>query len=84
MGAAIALRNIIGEAEDLFPIAVIPLHRDFNRDSLSAGLSIKGRRMNNGFIFVDIFNKSFNTPGKRKIFFNNIIILIKLSNRILR
>ena len=69
MGAAITLRNIIGETQDLFPIAVIPLHRDFNRDSLSAGLSIEGRRMNNGLILIDIFNKSFDTPGKSEIFF---------------
>jgi hypothetical protein len=32
VGAAVALRNVVGEAEDVLAVAVVPLHRDFARD----------------------------------------------------
>jgi hypothetical protein len=30
VGAAVALRNVVGEAQHVFVVAVVPLHRDFD------------------------------------------------------
>jgi hypothetical protein len=32
VGAAVALRDVVGEAEDLLVIAVVPLERDLDAD----------------------------------------------------
>ena len=37
MGAAVALRDVVGEAEDVLVIGVVPLHRDLDRDAVALG-----------------------------------------------
>ena len=39
MGAAIALRDVVGEAEDIFIIAVVPLERDVDDDIVAVAMN---------------------------------------------
>ena len=74
MSAAIALWNIVREAQDLLVIGIIPLHghidanhRALVRQTLTSGLEYRG--MQYRFIFINVFNKAACASFKRKIFF---------------
>ncbi len=57
MGAAIALRNVVGEAKYLFVVGIIPPHGDFNGHSVFFALDIDRRFQKRLFALVDIFHE---------------------------
>ena len=57
MGAAIALRDVVGEAEHVLVIAVIPLHRDFDRDAVLLADGVDRLRDQLGFGLVEVFDE---------------------------
>jgi hypothetical protein len=67
MGAAVTLRNIVGETEDLLLIRVIPLHRDFHDDSLLFGDGVEYIVVQHRFIAIDELHKTFYTAGKSEV-----------------
>ena len=60
MGAAVALRNVVGERQDIFIIAVIPFKRDV--DSNAVPLPVDGDRIGKQRCFrtVEIFDERGN------------------------
>ncbi|MND34631.1 hypothetical protein D3C80_252530 [compost metagenome] len=55
MGAAIALRNVIGEAKHLFMVGIIPPHGDFNGHAVFFALDIDRCFQKRLLTLVDIF-----------------------------
>ena len=69
MCAAIALRNIIGEALHRFLVRVIPLHRDLGSDSVFLDTGVKDIGMQDIFVPVHVFDKAFYATGECEVFF---------------
>ena len=44
VGAAVALRDVVGEAEDVLVIRVVPLHGDLDGDAVALGADVDRRR----------------------------------------
>lgn len=57
MSPAITLRNVVGEAVDVFLETIVPLQRNFNTDTVFFGGEIEDIRVDRRFILVQIFNK---------------------------
>ena len=55
MGAAVALRDVVGETQHGFVIAVIPLHRHFDGDAVAFPMHRNRVGDNRGFRTVDVF-----------------------------
>ena len=53
MGAAIALRDVVGEAEDVFVIAVVPLQRDLDADTVTLARNRDGISKKRGLRAVE-------------------------------
>ena len=53
VGAAVALRDVVGEAQHRLVVAVVPLHRHFHRD-LAAKLARPHRRQGDGGLVQDV------------------------------
>ncbi len=74
MGAAVALRNVVGEALHGFSVAVVPLHGDFHADGAAylgsfLGLGIKNIGVQHTLAAVDVFDKAFHPAGEGEVFF---------------
>ena len=69
MRTAVALRNIIGKAQYVFVVRVIPLHGDFDRNVVFLTDRVKYFRVQYGFAAIDVLHKSGNPAAKRKVFF---------------
>ena len=54
MGAAVALRDVVGEAETGLVVAVVPLHGALHRHRSALGAGDDGRRMDRGLGSVEI------------------------------
>ena len=67
MRAAIALGNIIGEAQNRLVIAVVPPQRQFNANIVLLGLQCHRRFNQRGFVSVEITNKGFQAAFKCQI-----------------
>ena len=72
MGAAVALRDVVGEAEDVLAVAVVPLHRDFARDRrvlvavLLAG-GIEDVRVQHLLAGVDELDEALDAAGEGEV-----------------
>ena len=60
MSTAITLRNVVGEAVDIFLETIIPLQRNFNADTVFFSREVEDIRVDRRFIFVEVFNKRLN------------------------
>ena len=59
MGAAVALRDVVGKAEHRLVIAVGPLHRDLEQDALALAADRDRRRVQGLLRAVEIADKGF-------------------------
>ena len=57
MSTAVALRNVVGKAVDVFPETIVPLQRYFDADTVFFSGEVEDIRMDRRFILVEIFNK---------------------------
>lgn len=57
MSTAVALRNVVGKAVDVFLETVVPLQRYFHADTVFFGGEVEDIRVDRRFILVQIFNK---------------------------
>ena len=69
MCTAVALRDVVGKAQYVFVIRVIPLHGDFDRNIVFLTDRVKYFRVQYGFAAVDVLYKSGNPATEGKIFF---------------
>ena len=69
MGAAVTLRNIIGIAENVFLVAIIPLQCHLNAGAVFAIRVKMHNVINCSLIGVEVLNKSAQAPGIGKSFF---------------
>ncbi len=73
--ATVALRDVVGEAEHLFGVAVVPLHRHFDEHALvlAADLhfdlarGVKNVRVNGGAGLVDVLDEAAHPAREREI-----------------
>ena len=61
MATAITLWNIVGITEYVFLVRVVPLHRNFNFDTILLHLDIDNFVMNWGLVFIQMHDKGTNT-----------------------
>ena len=61
MRAAIALRNIIGKAENILLVGIIPLHRKLDFDIVLLPLDIDYLFMNRRLVFIQMFDERPNS-----------------------
>ena len=59
MRAAIALRDVVGEAQNGFVIAVVPPQRALDRNPVALGLDHDGGRHLRRLVTVEIFHERF-------------------------
>ena len=59
MRAAVALRNVVGEAEHAFVVAVIPPQRAFDRDAVALGLDHDRGRDKRGLVAIEKLHEGF-------------------------
>ena len=70
--ATVALRDVVGEAQNLVVVATVPLHRDIGADGAST-LHLARRactdhgRVNDGLGLVDVLDEALDATGKREI-----------------
>ena len=73
MGAAVPLGNIVGKAEHLLAVPVVPLHGDFDADQRPAGIGLcrdrENIRVQHGLATVDVFDKALHAARERKVLF---------------
>ncbi len=74
VGAAVALRDVVGEAEHLFVVAAVPLHGHFHADvgALVAGAVAHGVEhvgVQRGLALVDEVHKALDAAGAGKVVF---------------
>jgi hypothetical protein len=78
VGAAIGLGNVVGEAQHLFLVGVVPLHRHFDGEfdvlHLAGGdqrraFGVEHIGMQHGLGTVDVFDEAFDTTGEGEVFF---------------
>ena len=58
VGAAVALRNVVGKAQHRLLIRVVPLHGHINRYPVALARGLEDIRMQHGFVAVDEFDES--------------------------
>jgi len=76
VGAAVLLRDVVGEGEQALVVAVVPLHGDLDayRDALLGGDGaladhVEHVAVQDGLGAVDVLDKAAHAAGKRKVFF---------------
>src|SRR3546814_19377130 len=78
MCAAIGLRDIVGEAQDLFGVAIVPLHRDFDVDrdqrpgpqrNVCRPGGMENAGMQRRLRLVDVIDEYFDPDREREILF---------------
>ena len=57
MRAAVALRDVVGEAQDALVIAVVPPHRAIDGDAVALGLDDDRLRQKRGLVAIEIFDE---------------------------
>ena len=72
VGAAVALRDVVGEAEDVLAVAVVPLHRDFAGDRrVLVAVLLAGRvedvRVQHLLAGVDELDEALDAAGEREV-----------------
>jgi hypothetical protein len=60
--AAVALRDVVGEAQHLFVIAVVPFQRDIDADVVAFAVNGDRRGNQRGFRLVEIFDERRDAP----------------------
>ncbi|MDQ0588446.1 hypothetical protein QFZ47_002555 [Variovorax paradoxus] len=79
VGAAVTLRNVVGEAQHLLVVAAVPLHRHFDADVRARDAAVGvGRlfasgiervRMQDGLALVDELHEAAHAAGAREVVF---------------
>src|SRR6185295_5680551 len=72
VGAAVALRDVVGEAEDVLAVAVVPLHRHFAGDRrMLVAVPLAGRvediRVEHLLAGVDELDEALDAAGEREV-----------------
>ncbi len=71
--AAVALRDVVGEAQHAFAVAVVPLHRHFHADRHAARRGLGGNRehvgVQHGLAAVDVFDEALHAAREREVLF---------------
>ena len=62
MGTPVTLRDIVGEAENVLLVRVIPLHCQLYADIILHSGKVKNGGMQRCFLAVQVLNKGLNTP----------------------
>ena len=57
VGAAVALWDVVGEAVDVFLVAVVPLQGDFDVHAVFVGAAIEDGGVDGGFVAVEVFGE---------------------------
>ncbi len=57
MSTAITLRNVVGEAVDVFLETIVPLQRNFDANTVFFGGEVEDIRVDRRFVFVELLNK---------------------------
>ncbi len=58
MGTAVALRDVVGVAKDIFLVRVVPLHRYLDADTVHFHLDIDNLVVNRSLVAVQMFDES--------------------------
>ena len=74
VGAAVTLRDVVGEAEHLLVVAAVPLHRDFDADvgvlvGLAVAHGVEHVRVQNRLALVDEGHEALHAAGAGEIVF---------------
>ena len=84
MGSAVALGDVVGEAEDLLIEPAIPLHGNFNADigalvTVAISHCVKHIRVKDSLVGVDELHKPAHTASTRKIVFFSCSLVFQLN-----
>ncbi len=68
MGATVALRDVVGKTLHNLRVAVIPLHRDFDRDTVFFADRMERLVMQDGLVFIHVFDEAPDPAGMGEVF----------------
>ena len=57
MGAAVTLRDVVGEAEDVSGVGIIPLHGDLNIDAVNRLVKVDDVLVDYGLVEVEVLDE---------------------------
>ena len=63
MGAAVALRDVVGEGQHVLVVAVVPPERDLDRDAVALALDEDGLADQRGLGAVEIAHEGLESPS---------------------
>lgn len=69
VGAAVALRDVVGEAEHLLVEAVVPLHRHFHAHAVLLARGVEDGRVQHGLVLVDVLDEALHAAREGEVFF---------------
>ena len=78
MRAAVALRNVVGEALHRFRIRVVPLHRDLDDDAVFFTDRVEDPRMQDRLAAVHEFDEGLDASGIREVLARAIALIGEL------
>ena len=67
MRAAVALRNVVGEALHRLGVRVVPLHRDFDGDAVLLADRVEDLRMQHGLAAVHVLDEALDAARIREV-----------------
>ncbi|SVK46639.1 Uncharacterised protein [Acinetobacter baumannii] len=75
--AAVALRNVVGEAVDVFLETVVPLQRHFYADVVFHGGEVEHVRVDRGFVLVQVLDKRLDAAFVMEVVFTVGALVLK-------
>ena len=78
MRAAVALRNVVGEAQHRFLVRIVPLHGDFHADAIALAQRVEDVRMQDGLGAVDELDECANAAGELEDLFLAVALVDQL------
>ncbi len=87
VGAAVALRDVVGEAQHLLGVAVVPLHGDFDADlgagdaavafGRAAAFGVEGRGMQHLLVGVDELHEAHDAAGAGEVILAAVALVLE-------
>ena len=67
VGAAVALRDVVGEALDVLGVRVVPLHRHLDGDAVALGDAVEDLRMQHALAAVHVLDEALDAARVREV-----------------
>ena len=78
MGASVSLRNVVGVAEHVLLVSVVPLYGRLDTNVIAHRGEMKHRAMDGGLVAIQVFNKRLDAA----LIFEQVLALVALVDKV--